>query len=122
MKEDFFTLVKRLNAYSFLGDDKEPKAPVVKPKKGHNKVDRLIAKIAELSPEQQQALGMLMAGKAALLNYEGAAYTIRKVGDSWVVQKPGGEAHTVTDDVCSCPDAKFRERECKHLKMLKELL
>lgn len=120
MAEDFFQLVKRLNAYSPLNFD-EP-VTAVQPKKGHNKADRLIAKIAMLSQEQQLALAMLMAGKAALLNHDGVAYTIRKVGDAWVVQKPGGDAHTVTDGVCSCADAKFRERECKHMRMLKEML
>lgn len=61
----------------------------------------------------------LVEGRAFLV----AGFVVKRTKDGWCIHglDKGAAEHTVSLDLsmCSCPDCKFRERDCKHIRALK---
>ncbi len=108
-------LLKQLNRDAYLSPD-----PI--PKEGRKaKKNKLAEQIAALTPEQSRILLALVRGDMAIVG--GLAFKVCPVG--WTVHGLGTESeeHTVLKDFssCSCPDNRFRGRECKHIKAMRKL-
>lgn len=87
---------------------------------------RVILMAERLSDSQLCTLQVLLLGKVAQVIVHGITYIFARTKEGWMMQ-PIDDAktiHTVYADfsACSCPDNRFRLRECKHMKALKELL
>lgn len=121
-KQTFQELVSQTNAGSFL-----PNEQGTVHKQSRKKQHKLAKKAEQLSPEQLTKLLDIMEGRALLGYWEGQAYLIRRAdaeGISVQGMYEGAQKHYVAEDppACSCPDFKFRGRECKHLQLYRGTL
>jgi hypothetical protein len=76
--------------------------------------------IEELTDVQRGILADIMASRRAMVMVEGLAYAIRKMPEGWGVQAfVGTVEYILKEGKCTCPDSKFRDRECKHVQALR---
>lgn len=118
-------LVAKVMSNAFMGEPSMPsvvKQPKVKKPKKH----RITRKLDQLSDEQKQILLLLLSEKLATVCVRGETYIYRRIATGWLIRSlhDAEPEHTVSADftACSCKDFKCRNRECKHLHALKEIL
>ncbi len=117
---EFERLVARVMSNAFIVDT--PPITGVKLPKQH----RLAKKAETLSKEQLELLVLVLDGKLAMLTINTETYVYRRGEGGWWIRsmRDGEPEHTVFADFskCSCEDHRFRNRECKHMKALKEVV
>jgi hypothetical protein len=107
----------RVNASAFLMDIDIPK---VKHKGGKH---RLTKKAESMSPAILASLLHLLEGDYALVWIGKVAYCFKGTDQNCsIVALDDGAEHTVMDGKCSCEDARFRNRDCKHIKALRKVV
>jgi hypothetical protein len=118
--ETYEQLLARVQGSAFfMPAEKVPGAPKAgKLKKLPKPLRKLLANAANLSDVQLQLLTKLLAGEARLAGN----YAVERTEAGWRVEalQGGDGGHTVNLELteCSCPDCRFRERQCKHIKLL----
>lgn len=126
-KETFEQLVARANANSFF----LPEVVDSKPKKriagGKKKLHRVAKKALDLTAKQLELLVEIARGRQFALAIGGVQYSVRKLKPgAWQITSLCKDSHeysvTLDPPACTCPDCAFRDRECKHILALKELL
>ena len=77
-------------------------------------------KLQALADALPPAAVPVLEGRAMLLD---GRFAVRPQGDGFTIHELSFDSspHFVTRESCSCPDAKFRNRECKHLKAIRRL-
>lgn len=113
--EEFQKMVARVNASAFFLTDNEP-APT------RRKKPKVMKKVEQLPQHHQDALYKLLSGDAVLVSHAGAQYVAWRCDGGWHMLSCHEEAegpHTVAHGKCSCPQAKFRDPECKHILALR---
>lgn len=87
-------------------------------RKGGKRLDRALE---TLTARQRDLLLELLDGRRALLQVEGSQYAVR-FGDTWsFVRLDTCDEHACTLLACSCPDNRFRQHECKHMRAMRKL-
>ena len=109
----------QVNATAYLPpltpEEKEADKEARKPKR-----HRLVKKAEELC--DTELLAELLSGVRTLVS----GYAVKRTELGWVLRATASKSvdHTVTLDLaaCSCEDCRFRERECKHIRLLRSFL
>jgi hypothetical protein len=108
-------LIARVNASAYL-------LPLSKEEKGSGRLPRkrqhrLVRRIDEaLTLQQQRLLLALLKGERVLLTVRSEPYAAKRTAEGWSIVGlgPADREHFVVGGVCTCQDAKFRDRKCKH--------
>lgn len=125
--ESFDALVARVSASAYIMDEAPTAADRSTGKRlKKSRKHRLMKHAEKLNKAQLAILLELIEGGALLTVLEGQTYAVKleKYGWRFTPLDEPHEAHLVTDDAtkCSCPDHRFRHRECKHLRYMKQYL
>jgi len=112
MDELLKRMVARVNSCAFIGD-----LDAVVPPKKERRRPKLQKALLALTAPQRDMLVQLLEGSYTLVEYRRERFAVRREGASYgVVGLYEGEGkHVVEGDRCSCPDARFRDRACKHV-------
>lgn len=118
MDETLQKLAATAMSTAHMADDKErrPRTPAR---------HKLVLKAEKaLNKGQLEVLVALLEGRAALVTVAGKTYAVRKtpVGHAVRGLGPDDPEHNVVAGACSCEDARFRGKHCKHLESLEALL
>lgn len=116
MDDPMREIIARTNASAYLPPlGHEEKQPRERRRREHRIVRRAGA---ELTPAQVQLLIALLKSERALVYLSGVPYAVRRTPDGWSVRGLGPADIDYYMDAelasCTCPDSKFRGRQCKH--------
>jgi hypothetical protein len=118
-------MVSRLNASAYFYD--APTAnPPRKVKGGKRKAPKPVRDAAELTDKQLALLVDLLESRRVLATVGGKSYAVQKQSVAWIVCGLERDAVEHSVDIsaehCSCDDHKFRDRVCKHMLAVRNLL
>ena len=123
LPESIKRLVSVANAWGMV--QIEPNEVRSRPRKRHKR-HKLVDKAARLSDDQLKLLlRMLEDQETMLINVRGESYAVKVGLDDYKIRNVAEDSpeYIVFKDLsaCSCPDNKFRERECKHIEAIRRM-
>jgi hypothetical protein len=125
--ETFHQMVARVNANAFLPIEQATHHVQPRVKGGKKKLHRVARRaLDQLTPKQLKLLCSIATGEMIVVVIGNVQYACKKHDGNYNITSLCADSHeytvTLSPFACTCPDCKFRDHECKHVRKLKEFL